>query len=83
MDIDEILKDIELNLEKTADSSDENASETPNEEIDTSPESVEKLASFLDAYSQRDTLVDDIARLAVLQDKVTLARLAKEAKKND
>lgn len=82
MDIDEILQDIELSLDKTANSSND-TSGNPTEDVDTSPESVEKLASFLDAYSQRDTLADDIARLAVLQDKVALLKLTKEAAKND
>jgi hypothetical protein len=83
-DIDDILKDIEI--EKIADPSNEAASEDTQkeDEVDTSPESIEKIASFLDAYSEKDTIIDDIARIAVLRDKVELAKAAaKEAEKND
>ena len=84
--IDDILKDIDI--EKIANPSNEAALENTQKEnkVDTSPESIEKIASFLDAYSEKDTVIDDIARIAVLRDKLEFAKIAaiiKGAEKND
>ena len=85
-DIEDILKDIDI--EKIANPSNDAALDNTKkeDEVDTSPESIEKIASFLDAYSEKDTIVDDIARIAVLSDKIEFAKIAaleKEVERND
>ena len=81
MNIDEILDSVVVEIEKTAKSTEKK------EDVDISSNSIEKLAMYLETYSEEDTLLDDIAKLAVLNDKVTLAVLAKKVKdrgaKND
>ena len=80
MNIDEILDSVAEEIEKSADSP--KATE-PDETVDVSPGSIEKLASYLEAYSEEDTLVDDLAKLAVLNDRVSLAVLKKRMQGNE
>ena len=50
----------------------ESTTATPNsntaQPLDTSSDEVEKIASYLDAMSEEDTLIDELAKLAVISD---------------
>lgn len=78
MKIEQILADIEADLVEPV--SEEQQTKVAENKVDISPEAITKLAAFLNSYSEQDTLVDDIARLAVLQDKIALVKAMQESK---
>jgi len=77
MNIDDIIKDVTLEIEKIAE---ESESEKLQPEVDVSPESIDKLASFLETHSEEDTLIDDLAKFAVLNDRVAAKIMLNKSK---
>jgi len=74
------IEDIINNIEKDLDLTPSPEVEKVAEEVDTSPETLVKLATYLRSFSDENNLIDDIARLAVLHDAVTATQILKGAK---
>jgi hypothetical protein len=63
------MKLSDLLNEEVQDSTPANSdSNKESENIDTSKDGVEKIASVLEALSEEDTLIDELAKLAVISD---------------